>query len=236
MGRTNRLAFTKKCGILGGMGPMASLTLYENIIRQSKASCDQEHMDIFLYSHATLPDRSEAIASGDCQDIIQKLKADLRLLESMGADFLAVPCNTSHYFFQEMQSAVSIPLLNMVELTVASLAKHQPKKVAILATEGTQATGIYQTQLEARHIPHYELPCHLQDRVNQLIYQEIKQGLPGNQENFQVIQDYLQQQEVDFVLLACTELSVYGKEQALPSHYIDSLEVLTQEILRYGRT
>lgn len=231
--RTN--SFQKKLGILGGMGPMASLTLYQKLIEQSKASCDQEHLDIFLYSHATLPDRSTAIASGDCRDIIAKLTADVRLLETMGADFLAIPCNTSHYFYEDMAKSVGIPLLHMVDLTVEEVARQQRKKVAILATEGTQYSRIYQEALEKRNVLYVDTPCFLQDRVNQLIYGEIKEGKLGDRENFQVIEDYLLGQEVDCIILACTELSVFAQQVALSSLYLDSLQVLTEEILSFAR-
>ncbi len=228
--------FQKKLGILGGMGPMASLTLYQKLIEQSEAHCDQEHLDILLYSHATLPDRSRAIALGDCRDIIAKLTADVQLLETMGADFLAIPCNTSHYFYEDMAKSVGIPLLHMVDLTVEEVARLQRKKVAILATEGTQYSRIYQTALEQRGISFIELPCALQDRVNQLIYDEIKKGKEGDRENFQTIEDYLLGQEVDCILLACTELSVFAQQVSLTSLYLDSLQVLTEKILAFART
>ncbi len=222
---------TKTLGILGGMGPMASALLYEKITTNTQASCDQDHLNILLYSHASLPDRSCAIQSQNTQEIQENLINDLVFLEKMGANVLAIPCNTSHYFYQEMANTVKVPLLNMVSLTCDTVAENSYKKVAILATEGTIYSGIYQKELQSRGIAVLEMPCHLQERVNQLIYQEIKEGKPGNRENFLEIETYLRGQEVDQILLACTELSVFATQTTLSPLYTDALEILCKEAI-----
>lgn len=222
----------KTLGILGGMGPMASSLLYEKITAKTKATCDQDHINILLYSHASLPDRTQAIQSGNTAELLENLSKDLQFLEKSGAEVLAIPCNTSHFFYEQLSQSVEVPLLNMISLCVEDVAKKQPKKVAVLATEGTLATRLYQTKLEAQGLSCYELPCHIQDRVNQLIYGEIKQGLPGCPENFAQIHDYLMGQEVDCVILACTELSVYATQQPLSPLYVDALDSLTHAIIQ----
>ncbi|MFI3253975.1 MAG: amino acid racemase [Eubacteriales bacterium] len=221
----------KTLGILGGMGPMASSLLYEIITKSTKASCDQEHLEIFLYSCPSIPDRSQAIQSGHTEAVLTKLINGLKTLEQMGAEVLAVPCNTSHYFYQDMAQAVSVPLLDMVSLTVQKALENRPKKVAILATEGTNYGRLYQNKFSDKNIPVFELPCHLQERVNQLIYQEIKANKPPSVENFQEIEAYLLGQEVDCILLACTELSIYAKEHPLSSLYLDALDILCREAI-----
>ncbi len=227
----------KKLGILGGMGPMASQLFYNKLIANIKATCDQEHLDILLYSHATLPDRTTAIQSGNTQALLDKLVADLQFLEQSGAEVLAIPCNTSHYFYESLSKSVSVPLLNMIDLTVETLVELQPKKVAVLATEGTLATRLYQDKLEKNKIPCVELPCHIQNRVNVLIYDEIKANRLANLDNFSAIQSYLHDYEVDRVVLACTELSVFATQVQLHPSYVDALDVLTtQAIIHCGGT
>ncbi len=225
----------KTLGILGGMGPMASSFLYEEITAHTMANCDQDHIEVLLYSCPSIPDRTKAIQTGDSEAVVSKLKKGLQLLEKMGAQVLAIPCNTSHYFYQELQEAVQIPLLDMVSLTVAKALEEKPKKVAILATEGTNHGRLYQNKFAQENIAVFELPCHIQESVNHLIYQEIKAGLPPSVGIFQEIEQYLLGQEVDRILLACTELSLYKKAHPLPTLYIDAMEVLcTKGILACG--
>lgn len=223
----------KKLGILGGMGPMASSLLYEKITAQTQAHCDQAHLDILLYSHASLPDRSDAIAAGDTAPLLAQLTADLQFLAQAGCQVLAIPCNTSHYFYHSLQSALSVPLLNMIDLCLHQVQAKNPKKVAVLATEGTLSTRLYQDKLHAMDLPCLELPCHIQNRVNTLIYQEIKAGKPGDVENFAQIEDYLSGQQVDCVILACTELSVFASQHTPPHHYVDALDILTQQCIQH---
>lgn len=227
----------KTLGILGGMGPMASQLLYQKITTHTKASCDQEHLNLLLYSHCTLPDRSQGIQEGKTQELVSLLGADLTMLEKMGAEVLAIPCNTCHHFLSDLQEVVGITILNMINLTVEAVAKRNPKKVAILATEGTHHSRLYENKLQEQGIASLEMPCHLQDRVNQLIYAEIKGGKAVDLANFQEIEAYLWGQEVDCVVLACTELSVFQAQHPLPSCYIDALDVLCGEaILHCGGT
>lgn len=217
-------------GILGGMGPMASCLLYETITKATVAQCDQDHLDILLYSHASMPDRTHAIAHGKEEEMIARLVEGCKKLEAMGAGLIAVPCNTSHYFLPQVAKQLTIPLLDMVTETVQVVAKKSVKKVSILATEGTISMGLYHKGLAEQEITVVELPCFLQEKVNHLIYQEIKAGKTGNGEEFSLIEDYLKGQEVDCIILACTELSVFRSQHPL-SHtlYVDALEVLSRQ-------
>ncbi len=223
----------KTLGILGGMGPMASQLLYQTITQRTLASCDQEHLNIFLYSHASLPDRTQAIQQGYTQEIREKLVADVQLLEKMGAQVLAIPCNTSHYFYQDMAKALSIPLLNMVQLTAQTVAQAGHKKVAILSTEGTQFSKLYETAFQEYAIQTVDIPCFLQEKVNYLIYDVVKQGATPSWSQFEDIHQFLLGQELDQVVLACTELSVFGSIHPLPSFYVDALHVLAQAAITH---
>lgn len=230
----------KTLGILGGMGPMASQLFYQKLIETTVANCDQDHLDILLYSHASLPDRTDTIVQGAVarSHMSTLLEQDLLMLQQMGAEMLAVPCNTSHVFIPEIQEHLTIPIINMVEETVKAVAKRKVKKACILATEGTLQQRLYQNLLESENINYFELPCFLQNSINALIYEQIKAGELGNQAVFSKVENYLLEQEVDCIILACTELSVFKSNYNLPnSLYLDALDVLTYQcILRCGRT
>ena len=85
-------------GIIGGMGPAATDLLYRRIIDRTDAQCDQEHLDMIILNHASIPDRTAAILSGNTREVEEKLISDARFLEKSGATAIAIPCNTSHYF------------------------------------------------------------------------------------------------------------------------------------------
>lgn len=218
----------KTLGILGGMGPSASQLLYEKIVRSTQATCDQEHLDLILYSHASLMDRTTAIQEGRVEEMTALLSKDCLKLQQWGAECVAIPCNTSHFFLDQVKRSVDIPVIDMIEETVAVVAKQGRKKVAILATEGTYGQRLYQNKLERSGVDWVELPCFLQDQVTDLIYNEIKAGLSGNLSQFLELEEYLLGQEVDCIILACTELSVFAQTASLSkSLYIDALDVLT---------
>lgn len=225
-------------GILGGMGPMASSLLYQIITQHTKASCDQDHLDILLYSHATMPDRTTAIAQKRDADMIALLTKDCQTLETMGANLIAIPCNTSHYFLPHVKPHLSIPIINMVEETVKEVVARNIKKVCVLATEGTISMGLYQTPLQAQGIDVFSLPCFLQERVNTLIYDHIKAGKTGDFPSFLELESYILGQEVQCIILACTELSVFRRSHPLnPTLYLDALDVLSHRcISSCGRT
>ena len=88
-----------KLGIIGGMGPLATQLLYKEITEKTDASCDQEHIDMIILSHAKMPDRTEAIRSGNTDGIKRLLLNDAKFLEKNGMGAIAIPCNTSHYFW-----------------------------------------------------------------------------------------------------------------------------------------
>ncbi|MBQ6586530.1 MAG: aspartate/glutamate racemase family protein, partial [Coriobacteriales bacterium] len=90
-------------GILGGMGPQATNLLYQMVIDRTPAKCDQDHIPTLIYSDAQMPDRTSAILSGDDAAVRARLVADAKLLASCGCTCIAIPCNTAHYFADDVQ-------------------------------------------------------------------------------------------------------------------------------------
>ena len=102
-----------RLGILGGMGPQATNTFYQFIIERTDAQTDQEHVDALILSDSQMPDRTAAILSGGAarEAVLQRLTADARLLEQAGCTVIAVPCNTSHFFLDQVQQEIGVPIL-----------------------------------------------------------------------------------------------------------------------------
>lgn len=229
----------QKLGIIGGLGPAASAFFYNRITEHTEASCDQEHLDIVLLSHSTLPDRTKAIESGNDQELLQLLEKDLKILEDLGVAHIAIPCNTSHYYYEQMQSYTNVPIINMIHETV-KYAIHNYKnvhKIGIMATDGTIKTGLYHKECEAFGILPYHPSLERQQDVMSLIYDDIKSGKHADTRKFERVMREFKDNGCDVVLLACTELSVYAQTHDVPKFCLDAMDVLTRlSIERSGAT
>ena len=221
----------KILGVLGGMGPQASASFYETIIKNTKAEKDQDHIDIILYSHASIPDRTKAIESDDTDTIYSILKSDLLKLKSFGASYMAVPCNTSHYFLDKIKEELDINLVNIVDETVSYIIKNNVRKVGILATDGTIEKKIYESKLLKN-----DIQVTIPDKENQkiimdIIYNSIKKGLIFQKEVFFKVVDYLEEQGCEKVILGCTELSYYGEKENLGDFFINPQVILARKCI-----
>ncbi len=221
----------QRLGILGGMGPQATQDFYQRILDRTDAACDQEHLPTLILSDTAMPDRTAAILGGDAEGCYQRLRSDAKMLERGGCTVLAIPCNTSHYFADRLQSELSIPLIHMPRETVAVLARAGRKRVGILGTDGTIRTGVYQKECAAREIEAVSPPEPVQKTVMSIIYDEIKRGEKGSREKFAVIDRWLRASGCDGAILACTELSVYRTYHPLPEDYLDAMDVLAERCI-----
>lgn len=218
------------------MGPQATQVFYQRILDRTDAARDQDHLGALILSDAAMPDRTAAILSGRGEEVYERLLRDAKLLETAGCTCLAIPCNTSHYFADRLQKEISIPLLHMPRLAVKRAKELGLSKLAILATEGTVKTGVYQTECDAVGLGAWSPGEEIQSLVTSIIYDEIKRGETGSREKFAAIDRACRAAGCDGAVLGCTELSVYRSYHDLPNYYLDAMELLAQEaILRCGK-
>ncbi|MDD6441792.1 MAG: amino acid racemase [bacterium] len=227
----------KKLGIIGGMGPEATSFFYARLIARTKAEHDQEHIDTIILSHATMPDRTQAILTGNKDALIKALTEDARSLEMLGVSNIAIPCNTSHYFYDEIQAATKVPIIHMVEESVRHVKKNWPdtKKIGIMGTDGTIQAGTYHKACERYGITPIQPGTERQKDVMSLIYDDIKGGKTGDRKKFMRTYDELMEKGCDAVILACTEISVFKEYYQVPLNCVDAMDVLVREaIIRSG--
>ena len=137
-------------GILGGMGPMATVDFMGKIVRNTPASCDQDHIQMVVCSATDVPDRTAAILGQGSDPFPAMLKA-LRRLELSGATRIAIPCNTAHHWHGALQAKTSVPIIHIVDAVADALAGlHTIPTLGLLATDGTIHAGVYQQRLAER--------------------------------------------------------------------------------------
>ena len=138
----------KRLGILGGMGPAASAEFINRLIQQTPASCDQEHIPFVLWNEPRTPDRSISMRAGN-DDPLPYLKKGILSLKSVGCDYIVIPCNSAHYWYDEMNK-LGIPILHIVDSVVDELKclDIDNQTIGVMGTQGTIEYGIYQNHLE----------------------------------------------------------------------------------------
>jgi len=223
-------------GILGGLGPMASAYFYEMITEHTYAESDRDHIDIVISSRASTPDRTAFILGRSKDDPLAFMIEDVNRLAAFGADIIAVPCNTAHYFFDKLNESTELPIINIIDETCSHMLKNGKKKVGILATDGTIMTNTYQRRLTSLGLD-FAVPNEKdQAALMDIIYKTIKQGKDVDLNAFTAIADSLKKEGCDSVILGCTELSLIKKLYDIGDYYTDSLEVLAhRSIIACGR-
>ena len=224
----------KTLGILGGLGPMSSVYFYELLTTHTKADRDQEHLNIILSSLAETPDRTEFILGTSDKDPTPYMLGEVSKLASAGADIIAIPCNTAHYFYESVSIASPVPIINIIRQTVRFCKYSSLKKVAVLATEGTVYSGSYDRLLEMAEISNVPLTPEEQATVSESIFGFIKRGLPPDVKKLLAVSDALRSRGAEALILGCTELSLIRKNfcEFQGDLYIDSLEVLAASAIR----
>ena len=224
-------------GILGGLGPMATVYFYELLTAHTLAACDQDHIDIVISSKATTPDRTAFVLGRSEENPLDVMKAEAKKLVEFGAELISVPCNTAHYFYDELAASVPVPVVNIIFETVSYVKKAGAGKVGVLATEGTIKSGAYAHMCEKLGVG-YEVPSDEdQKALSEIIYSQIKQGKPADLDEFKRIAKTLTDKGCDKLILGCTELSIIAKENKLDEVFVDSLDVLALRTIRLcGKT
>ena len=220
-----------KVGVLGGLGPKATAYFMDLVIDNTKASCDQDHIDMIVYNHASIPDRTSYILDNSNDNPVPYLIKDAKMLESLGCNYLVMPCNTSHFMYDEIKKSIKIPLINMpYEVSKLINENNEIKKVGILATKGTLKAKIYERYLEKEvFYPSEETD----NKVMDLIYEKVKKGVKVNKREFYDILEEYFENNCDVLIMGCTELSVIVRDNDLyfDSRLIDSLKVLVDKTI-----
>lgn len=229
----------KSLGVIGGMGPKATSVFFDKVIEHTAAERDQEHINMIILNHTSLPDRTSVILSGRGELFLEAIAKDLKLLELAGVSNIAIPCNTSHYFYDEMQQMTSVPIINMVDETLKVIhAKYgDNSKIGILATTGTINSGVYKKVCESYNMKLHEPNEATQELVMDIIYNQVKSNLEVDPAVLEgIINDLVYNEGCNCVIIACTELSCIPISKQVMEVSIDAMQVLVnRSIVRSGK-
>ena len=226
----------KKLGVIGGLGPMATAYFLQLLVQMTEARTDQEHIEGLLHSKPQIPDRTRFILGQSREDPLPQMVEIGRELAGQGAELIAVPCVTAHYFQKKLEDSIGIPVVDTIRETALSLKAAGVTKAGILATDGTIESGLFQRAFAGEGISAMLPDRAGQQAVMQIIYQNVKAGQPVDSAAFWRVAEGLFGQGAQAVLLACTELSLVKRDFGLGEGFLDVMEVLARKaVLICGR-
>lgn len=224
----------KRLGVLGGMGPAASAEFMSRLTALTPAKKDQDHIPTVLWSDPRVPDRSTSIKNND--DLpLPWLQEGVRELQKSGCDHIVIPCNTAHYWYDQLIS-LGTPITHIVDSVIEKLNTISDKKerIGILATQGTIESGMYQNKLRSLGwecvLPTLEeMSRHVQPGI-----ELVKSNLPNTAHSHLLrVVESLHNQGCKIIVLGCTEIPLVIREE----HYygtflINSIDCLAKSVIK----
>jgi aspartate racemase len=231
-----RTMIKKVIGILGGMGPEATLDCYGKIIKNTPAAQDQDHLRVVIDSNPEVPDRTEAIL-GKGDSPVPALVRGSKVLEYAGADFIIIPCVSVHFFLDELRSEIDLPILSIFDAVAETIEREHPeiKTVGLLGTTGTVRGGGFQKRLGRGGIKTVVCDEHHQARVMAAIY-DIKKTESDRSRKAIIFEltaaaESLIAQGAQGVVAGCTEIPLALTQEHLSVPYFDAVLILAREAI-----
>jgi aspartate racemase len=226
------MAAMRPVGIIGGMGPEATVLLMQKTLAAVPARDDADHVPLIVWQNTQVPSRIRALIDGDGEAPAPVLARMARDLQAAGAQALAMPCNTAHHYATAITSASDLPFLDMLHLTASVLAAKGARRIGMLASPATRITGVFDRDFAAAGLA----PVWSADEAGMLaIIRAVKAGQTGQGKALVRQAEALMTAGADHLLVACTELSLLARDlpEAMPC--TDSLDCLVGGIVDFAR-
>ncbi len=221
----------KTIGIIGGMGPLATGDLFMEIVGNTDAASDQEHLHVLIDNNTAIPDRTNAILHNGASPLNEMQKSAQRLI-NMGATILCMPCNTAHYFYKDLASRCNVPFVNMIEETGSELARQGITKAALLATEGTVLSGVYADIMKSKGVELLYPDARGQHVVTDVIYKGIKaNNMAYSPVMFNAVIETLFAHGAQTLILGCTELPIAARRFNIQKPCVNPTHVLARAVI-----
>ena len=228
----------KTVGVIGGMGPEATVEFQRRLIAAVPARDDADHIRVLVDNNPKIPSRIAALLEGGGEDPVPVLVAMAKGLQKQGADFLVIPCNTAHYYLPAIAEAVSVPLLDMVALSIARHGALSPKptRIGMLASPAVRKIGLYAARM--RNAGYVALfPDEAGEEKILGVIRAVKANATGDRHrrDYADVADALVKSGAEAFLIACTELSVLGAPQNCALASVDALDALVDATIAQAK-
>jgi len=229
---------SKTIGILGGMGPMATVDLFEKIVRMTPASTDQEHHRILIYNNPKIPSRMAAGLNKGPSPLPELIKT-AKCLEQAGADFLIMPCHTAHIWLEEIQAEIHIPIISLIENTADYIKQHYPHlsgRILLLSSRATIKHGLYQSALQSRGLEIHIPTLHEQQIIESAIGQVKASSLdPSILIPFHDLLNQYYEKGILALLGGCTEIPLLFPKLHLALEKLDPTIMLAERAINLAK-
>jgi len=224
----------KTVGVIGGMGPEATILLMQKCLAATDAKDDADHIPLIVHQNPQVPSRIAALIEGtgvDPAPVLKSMAIDLKLA---GVQALAMPCNTAHHY-ASAASGIGLPFLHMIDLTSDKLKALNAKRIGMLASPATRKVGVFDSVFANNGLE----PIWLKDEEAVLdLIKAVKSGVPLQdlRAKTNTLAERLIEQGCDHILVACTELSLLTDALPNSTPWVDSLDCLTASIIEFAHS
>jgi len=220
----------KVIGVLGGMGPVATLDFFARVLKATPAHLDQDHIRLIIDNNPTVPERNAGIA-GTGPSPGPVLAEMARGLQRAGAEILVMPCNAAHAFEADIRAATDLPFISLIEVTAEAVSGAAPgaKRAGLLAVPGTIASGVYHRSLAARGVEVIAPEGEAMERMMAAI-RRVKQGDTGEKARVEMKASAaeLVARGAEVLIAGCTEVPLILDPEDVTVPLVSSTDVLVE--------
>lgn len=226
---------SKTVGVLGGMGSYATVDFFKKILDQFKVQKEWEYPKIIINNNPKLPSRTRAILYDEPSPAPGMIEG-CKLLEQAGADFIAIPCNSAHAWYEEVVSQVNIPVISIIETTAHYILQNYQniKKIGVISGEVVIKKKLYEQAFENSKVEVITADDECEQNVRKII-DDVKHNSINKETKDQIdkVVKYFLQQNVDGLILGCTELPLVMENLPLPT--FDSSLILAKKLAEMSK-
>ena len=226
----------KRAGIIGGMGPEATLDLFKKIIKNTPAKRDQEHIPIVVDNYPQIPDRTNFLY-GRGENPLPYLLESLKRLEKAGVDCLCMPCNTAHYFINELRKSTQLPFISIVESVLDEIKKSKKtyEKIGLMATDGAIKGKVYHLPFEKSGLTIVNFEDNIQKEIMESIYTLKSGDIERAKYVFEIVFKKIIDNGYDCLIAGCTEIPILTSfvKNSSSADILDATELLAKKVVSF---
>lgn len=225
---------TKTVGVIGGLGPFATLDFFERILRKTRAVREQDHLRLIIDNNTKIPDRN-AFKRGEGPSPGPALASAARALEVAGAEFVVMACNTTHAWEAEIRAAINVPFISIIDETTKVVADLRPDSAGVLAVDACLSSNLYQDALTKRGVKPVLLSADSQRTFMELVYR-IKNGDTGEtvKRSMATLAKKLEAQGAEVIIAGCTEVPLVLTADDIDGELVNSTDVLVERTIVFA--